>query len=127
MKKKIFGFSALLVAVVCSFAFNRPATLKDVECGQGKFWYVYDQSTPVVEDSNNPSQLASARTAGNYSRLESLLDCNGSVVLCAICAAPDASDASIPTIPSGSDAYIQLGNYVNNQPFSNQFVIEKPE
>jgi hypothetical protein len=126
-KENYFGLLAGVIAVISSITLNGQTPLEDVACGTGKLWYVYDQSVVVVEDSNSPYQLSAARTASKYTRLQDLELCNGSVILGAICAVPDASNADTPAIPSGSGAFVQLGYYVNNQPFSSLVIVECSE
>jgi hypothetical protein len=125
MKKKILGLAALAVAVVCSFAFNTPASVKDVSCGSGKVWFIYNGATNVVEDSNQPAQITAGQTPANYTKLTSLSQCQGIVRLCAICAAPNTSNPSLPVFTTTENT--QVSRYVTPaQAHDPALIIEKP-
>jgi hypothetical protein len=127
MKKKIFALSALAVGIICSFAFNKPSTIKDVPCGEGKFWFIYNGATAVQEDSNLPAQQTAAKNQASYIRLTNLTQCSGEILYCAICASPSGSNPNQPNLATGTTERAEIDKYVlSSQTHDPAVIKEKP-
>jgi hypothetical protein len=122
MKKHLLSILTIVLAVAGSaFTLVTPEAKATQDC----VWFIYDgnESGPGF-----PSDADEAKMAVNYRRAtenEQLALCQGSSVLCAICA-PVSSNPDQPLISLGSTVETQIEAYFVDPNDTYSLILEKP-